>query len=178
MKNLQLILFVLITVISWNHSVAQADKIEKGRFFTTEGRTIIFQDLSMSEDTYRFKSSTNSSLQEIPAEYIVKIEQQTGTEAGKWALWCGLSGLVGSSLGVLQAKSQTPGVESNGTSIIFGLTAVSVLVGAAIGAGQKKYTEVKVKPSTVSESGFMESRIKLDLAIGSQKGSISLNYTF
>lgn len=125
--------------------------LEKGRILTTDGKKVLFTKIIAGADTYNFQTSSNSDLQTITTENIIRIEQQTGTEAGKWALWLGLSGLVGSTLGVIEAinENEIRGFDTSKVKpvpIVVGITASSTLIGAIIGSGKKKYKTVYTNP--------------------------------
>ena len=141
--------------------------VPKGRLTTADGKKIEFQNLSATPEAYSFKDMAAGKYQKMPASSILRIEQQTGTEAGEWALYLGGAGLVGSLLGVLSAKSDATSLggevdDSKLVPIVLGLTAASALIGAAIGSGQKKYRTVYDAPSKATTStSFAPLRIKI-----------------
>lgn len=140
--------------------------VTKGRLITAGGEKLTFSKLTTGSDLYTFSTSTASKTQTIPAENVLRIEQQTGTEAGKWALMMGGAGLLGSVLGVLSAKNDASslGVETDNSKlmpIVLGLTAASTLIGLAIGSGKKKYKTVYTNPKYDTSAHFAPIRINL-----------------
>ena len=155
--------FFLLAVITASVTLCNAQTNElppavgKGRIMTTDGHKIAFIHLTTGSDTHSYKTSANGNLQTIPAGNVMTIEQQTGTEAGKWGLWLGVSGLVGGLLGVLSAKADADlyGVETDNSKIVpivAGVTAASALIGVAIGSGKKKYKTVYTNPKYGNDS--------------------------
>jgi hypothetical protein len=151
-----------------------------------DGKKIEFQNLSATPEAYSFKDMAAGKYQKMPASSILRIEQQTGTEAGEWALYLGGAGLVGSLLGVLSAKSDATSLggevdDSKLVPIVLGLTAAAALIGAAIGSGQKKYRTVYDAPSKATTStSFAPLRIKIASPAPRSIGiglSLNLNYT-
>lgn len=180
--NLQCLLVVTFVVVA-TLSIAQTNQlptgIEKGRILTADGQKIKFTNLTTGSDNHSYKASESNKPQTIPADNVMRLEQQTGSEAGTWALWLGLSGLVGSVLGVVSAKSdlESLGSEVNGAPIIIGFTAGSALIGAAIGASKKKYKTVYSNPKY--DSTFSAMSVRVGLTCSSHKGiGIGLNYGF
>lgn len=117
--------------------------IEKGRILTPDGLKIVFTHFEAGTNSYTYKSGPYDNPKALSADNVIHIQRQTGTEAGKWALWLGLSGLAGSLLGVLQVQNSyvnSPDVDY--TPLVLGLTAGSGLIGAAIGSSKKKYETV------------------------------------
>jgi hypothetical protein len=177
MKNL-LFLFILTNILSLQLA-AQSQSVAKGRFYTTEGTTVKFESLTMGDLEHQYQVGTNKTAQTIAVDKVVRIERQTGSEAGKWALWLGLSGLVGSTLGVLQAHNQNNanGLETSHKAdapIIIGITAASAGIGAAIGSGKKKYETVYTNP----KYGILQPHWQVNLLAYGGGGGMSLKYTF
>lgn len=171
MKN---VCFLLLFVAS--HSLAQnhLTNVSKGRILTNDGYKIQFANLEFGTENHRYQLLNDHVAKEINATEVYKIEQQTGTEAGKWALWLGLSGLVGSLLGVAQANVEAPsyGAKANNSiaaPLVIGITGLSAGIGALIGSGKKKYKTVYTNP----QFGTNESTRKVELSL---KGSRQLGY--
>ena len=168
------------------HLVAQNNAlpptVTKGRLITAGGEKLVFSKLATGSDLYTFTTSSTSKTQTIPAENVLRIEQQTGTEAGKWALMMGGAGLLGSILGVLSAKNDASslGVETDNSKlmpIVLGLTAVSTLIGLAIGSGKKKYKTVYTNPKYDTSAHFAPMRINLVLTPQGRAG-LAVHYRF
>lgn len=164
--------FFLLAVIAASVTLCNAQTSElpsavgKGRIMTTDGRKIAFTSLTTGSDSHTYKTPASAKSQTIPAENVMSIEQQTGTEAGKWGLWLGVSGLVGSLLGVLSAKTDADlyGVETDDSKIVpivAGITAASALIGVAIGSGKKKYKTLYTNPKYGNASTSNSVRIGL-----------------
>lgn len=180
--------FLLATVTAFITTLANAQTnqlpsaVEKGRLMTTDGQKITFVHLTTGSDSHSYNTPSDNKLQNIPADHVIRIEQQTGTEAGKWALWLGLSGLVGSALGVLSATTEadTYGVETDNSKIlpiVFGITAASALIGVAIGSGKKKYKTIYTNPKY--ESTSMRAPLRIGLTCSPAQGiGIGLNFKF
>lgn len=148
-------LFLLATAVALaSFCLAQSElpaTIGKGRILTTDGQKITFTHFEAGGENYTYQTGQYENPQAMPPGNVIHIQQQTGTEAGKWALWIGLSGLTGSLLGVLQAQNSINSVggdanDVNYAPIVIGLTAGSALIGAAIGSGKKKYETVYTNP--------------------------------
>lgn len=145
----------------------------KGRIRTKDGTKITFAEFKFGMENHQYKTTKTSSLKDIAAENVYAVEKQTGTEAGKWALWLGLSGLAGSLLGVAQgnAQAKSQGLESNNSAsvgIVVGLTALSAGIGAAIGANQKNYENVYTNPEYGSNQ--KANSFQLGLTCSAQSG--------
>ncbi len=178
----RLIFLLAVIAVSITLSNAQTNELPsivgKGRIMTTDGHKIVFTNLTTGIDNHSYKTSDDSKSQTIPAENVMSIEQQTGTEAGKWGLWLGVSGLVGSLLGVLSAKTDADlyGVETDDTKIVpivAGITAASALIGVAIGSGKKKYKTIYTNPKYVNSSILGSVRIGVSC---SRKQGIGLGF--
>lgn len=148
-------LFLLATAVALaSFCLAQSElpaTIGKGRILTTDGQKITFTHFEAGGENYTYQTGQYENPQAMPPGNVIHIQQQTGTEAGKWALWIGLSGLTGSLLGVLQAQNNINSIggdanDVNYAPIVIGLTAGSALIGAAIGSGKKKYETVYTNP--------------------------------
>ncbi len=158
------ILFVaLFATLCHAQSSQPPASVPKGLLTTADGKKIEFQNLTTSPEQHAFKNMAAGKYQTLPADQVLRIEQQTGTEAGMWALYLGGAGLVGSLLGVLSAQNDFG--ETNNSAdvpIVLGLTAASALIGLAIGSGHKKYQTVYDAPSKDSTSSlFAPFRIKI-----------------
>jgi len=181
-KTLIMMLFTgtLATTTVFN-GLAQTSSIPKGRIFTTDGQKILFTNLTIGETSHSYQGKDGGNFREIPADKVVRIEKQIGSEAGKWAMWLGLSGLVGSSLGVLQAhvNNDALGIETSNSSdapIIIGLTVASAGIGAAIGSGEKVYETVYTNP--LYAYGHQNRRPQLELTVCSYGLGVGLRCRF
>lgn len=160
-------------------TMAQQQAVGRGRLFTTDGETVQFESLTIGEVEHQFRATPGAAAHPITVDKVVRIEQQTGTEAGKWALWVGAAGLVGSALGVMQANNQN---EANGfetshsadAPIIIGLTAASAGIGALIGAGKKKYETVHTNP----KYGAVQPSWRVNLLASQNGGGVALRVSF
>lgn len=174
------VLVILTSTICFCNAQVQSGSVRKGRIFTTDGKKILFRNLTIGDVSHRYQSSSSNKYQEIAGDNTVRIERQTGSEAGKWALICGLSGLVGSTLGVLEAKNSTDSwegaVEVKIAPIIIGLTSVSAILGAVIGATKKKYKTVYSNPKY--KTGNNNQRLNVDIAFHRHWKGASIRYQF
>ena len=136
-------LMILITLVNAQNGEIPAT-VNKGRILTDDGQKIKFVSLVPGTEKYDYKLAESGQSRSIANDNVVRIEQQTGTEAGKWALVMGGAGLLGSLLGIMQAttRSDTEVDNSKVAPVVIGLTAASALVGVAIGSGRKKYKTV------------------------------------
>ena len=158
--TIKLIAFSVIFTIT---GYSQELQVPKGKIYTTDGREILFSNLEQKENEFSFIYEYNKTT--IPNNKIAQIDKEIGNEAGKWALYLGLSGLLGSALGVAQASAETGYSNSSAnTTIILGLTGLSAGIGALIGYGKKKYETVYTNPNYEMGKFFKNSR--LDLSIG------------
>ncbi|MCK6691833.1 MAG: hypothetical protein L6Q97_06985, partial [Thermoanaerobaculia bacterium] len=141
------------------------------------GQKIRFTKLIPDTDKYTYKNAETSQSQTIPADNVLRIEEQTGTEAGKWALIMGASGLLGSVLGVLSVKNN-PNLEIDDSKIapvVIGLTAASALIGLAIGAGKKKYKTVYT--NSKYDTSYRVAPLRINLTCSPKQGvGVALRY--
>ena len=142
---------------------------------TSDGNKIIFTNFVFGDESHQYRDKESGKTQTIPAGNVLRIEKQTGTEAGKWALWLGLSGLVGSTLGVLQGVTDVERLggsteKVNVAPIIIGFTAGAALIGAAIGAGKKKYQTIYTNPEHAGTTFISSMRIGITSTTGSDIG--------
>jgi len=161
------LLLILGSTIGHAQTTLPPAAVPKGMLTTAEGKKIEFLNLTTGPEQYSFKNVEVGKYQSLPADQVLRIQQQTGTEAGKWALYFGVSGLIGSTLGVLSAKSDADIIgrevdNSKLVPIVIGLTAASTLIGLAIGSGKKKYHTVYDAPSKdTTSSPFAPFRIRI-----------------
>lgn len=157
-------------------------KVNKGRVWTDEGQKIKFTSLFSDADKYTYKIATSGQSNSIAAGNVVRIEQQTGTEAAKWGLVLGGAGFLGSLLGVLQAinSADLNGEEvdkSKVAPVVLGITAVSALIGVAIGSGRKKYKTVYSNPKYDTTAVLKPVRIGL-ACTSNQVVGVGLQFRF
>lgn len=124
-----------------------------GRLFTTEGREVRFAALTLTQQSVQYRPAGQQGTSDLPLGQVLRIDREKGSESLKWGAMLGLSGLLGSLLGVAQAESSRPSGStstiSSGakTGLVVGCTGVSVLIGLAIGAGHKIYTTAYENPA-------------------------------
>lgn len=166
-------LAVFFSAVSSAQTPETPTSIGKGRILTTDGEKIKFTNFNFGSDAHNFQNPSTGKWQTIPAANVIGVQQQSGNEAGKWALWLGLSGLVGSTLGVLSAQNdaESLGVDTdqvNFAPIVIGITAGSALIGAAIGAGKKKYKTAYTNPKY--ETTSVPQPVRIGLTCSSHQG--------
>lgn len=147
--------------------------VPKGRILTTEGEKIRFTKFQFDTVAHRYSEFNTGQMRSITASRVLSVEQQTGTEAGKWALIMGFAGLAGSLLGIISAKAETHALRQdnddvNFTPIVIGITAGSALIGLAIGSGKKTYKKVYTNPKYESTSSL--SQWRLGITAGARQG--------
>lgn len=148
-----LVSLIALSTVIYAQSNEIPARVDKGRILTDDGQKIKFTNLVSAPEQYTYKMAESGQSRGIAAGNVVRIEQQTGSEAGKWALVMGGAGLLGSLLGVARASSSVDGEvdKSKIAPVVIGLTAASALVGVAIGSGRKKYkTEYQNPPCRVA----------------------------
>lgn len=109
---------------------------QKGRIWKTDGYKIHFSTVNIGRETITYKPDHSENEESIGIDKVLKVEVEKGSYALEWGVGLGIAGLVGSAIGV--STSNTQGVEPSSSAkngIILSLTAVSGLIGAAIGAG-------------------------------------------
>lgn len=173
-------LLILLTLSAVScFSQEQVTAVQKGRILTADGKKIYFRSLTIGENSHQYRSSSNT-LQQISADNTVRIEKQTGNEALKWGLITGLVGLAGSTLGALQAQNDVNSwgyktTTINVAPIIAGVTVVSGIIGAVVGATKKKYKTVYTNPKF--KTGLIQ-HLNLDLAFNTRSTGVVLRYHF
>ncbi len=161
-------LTTLITLVNAQNSEKPAT-VNKGRILTDDGQKIKFVSLVSGAEKYDYEIAESGQSRGIANDNVIRIEQQTGTEAGKWALVMGGAGLLGSLLGVMQAttRSEVEVDNSKVLPVVVGLTAASALIGVAIGSGRKKYKTVYVNPKYDTSS--VPSSVRVGLTCSSNQ---------
>ncbi len=171
-----------LIVFSNAQSSELPNTIEKGQLTTTDGQKISFTNLIADPEKYSYKNTKTGQNQIMLTDRVLSIEQQAGTEAGKWALITGAAGLLGSILGVLEATGDASyyGAEvdkSKIVPIVLGITAGSALIGVAIGSGKKKYKTIFSNPKYDTTYLSAPTRISLTSSTG-QGFVLSLRHRF
>lgn len=167
---------IAISILINYSCYGQNINIAKGKIYTTDGREIRFSNLEQKENDVSFLHEYNRIT--LPNDQIAQIDRETGNEAGKWALYLGLSGLLGSALGVAQASAETGYSNSSlNTTLIVGLTGLCAGIGALIGYGKKKYETVYTNPKYGFGDFLKNSRF--DISLGQKKSVVfSFRHTF
>ncbi len=159
-----MLFFLLFFFLFAASSFSQKSEIEKARIYTDDGKRISVVDLTMDSVKITYHTEGSSDLRESALTNVLKIEEQSGNEAAVWGLAFGGSALLGSLLGVAEAKaSMPPGTTSTAKPVVIvsSITGVSALIGVLIGLGQKKYHTVYTNSGLRS---FLNSRMSLQLA--------------
>ncbi len=106
--------------------------LKKGRVFTKDGDDKLFNSISSENGQVIIKLKDSGQSLTLTNDDIIQIDEQTGSKALPYAGVMGGSVLLGSLLGVAQAKSNCGGEVSSDTKtkIVLGITAVGALVGA------------------------------------------------
>ena len=107
---------------------------------------------------------------------VLKVEVEKGSYALEYGVGLGVAGLIGSAIGV--STSNTEGIEPSSSAkngIILSMTAVSGLIGAAIGSGQKKYETVYSSPEFQQKSSI---RILPEIDGPTKTVGIRISYRF
>jgi hypothetical protein len=124
---------------------SQELQVAKGKIYTSDGREILFTNLVQSEINVSYENGMY--INTLTNDQVAQIDKEIGNEAGKWALYLGVSGLIGSALGVAQSKAETGLSNSSlNTQVILGITGVFTGIGALIGYGKKKYETIYTNP--------------------------------
>ncbi len=136
----EFLLLFLFTIFA--QDPVASTNISTGRILTTDGKKINFSKLTLGSDEYEYVDKKSGKKAAIEAIKVLSLEKEAGNQAVLFGASGGLMGLLGSAQGVLEANRlrRDLGQESvDGTPIILGLTAGFGLLGAMIGAGEKKY---------------------------------------
>jgi hypothetical protein len=129
---------------------------ERGRINTTDGFRIDFASATLTGTELTYFQGGSKTPEMIPAERILRIELVEGSHAFEFGLVMGISGLLGSLLGIKQGEEMANDLdggldESKKMGIILACTGVSLLIGLAIGASYKKYGVAYTNPQFDTE---------------------------
>ncbi|UCF04846.1 MAG: hypothetical protein JSV33_13110 [bacterium] len=139
---------------------------KKGRINTADGFRIDFSSATLTDTELTFVPRGSKTPEKIPADRILRIEQVKGSHVIEFGLVMGISGLIGSLLGVYQGEKTVKGLdggldEGQKMGIVLACTSVSLLIGLAIGASYKKYEVAYTNPQF--DTG--QSRLSPDFTI-------------
>ena len=173
-------LFLLsIFHIAWAGDTAPVTEnlsFQKGRIWKADGYKVHFSTVTIGKDTITYKSDHPGEEESIGVDQVIKVEIEKGSYALEYGVALGVAGFLGSAIGV--SSSNTQGFEPSSSSkngIILGLTAVSGIIGAVIGSGEKKYETVYSSPEFQHKSGI---RVLPKLDIATRTIGIRLSYKF
>ena len=128
---------------------------QKGRIWMTDGYKINFSTANIVGDTITYKPDHSKEEESLGMDQVMKVEVEKGSYALEYGIGVGAAGFLGATVGV--NSQNTEGIEPSSSvknSIILSMTAVSGLIGAAIGAGQKKYETVYSNPEFNQKSSI------------------------
>ena len=179
-----LILLIMIFVLlascrlasAENNPVNRDSTFHKGRIWKTDGYKVHFSEIRIGEGSMTYTPEKSGDEQLIGNEQVLKVDVEKGSYALEYGVALGVAGFLGSAIGV--SSSNTQGFEPSSSSkngIILGLTAVSGIIGAVIGSGEKKYETVYSSPEFQHKSGI---RVLPKLDIATRTIGIRLSYKF
>lgn len=159
-----------------NNPVNKDSTFHNGRIWKTDGYKVHFSEIRIGEGSMTYTPEKSGNEQLIGNEQVLKVEVEKGSYALEYGVALGAAGLLGSAIGV--STSNTEGFEPSSSvknGIILGLTAVSGLIGATIGAGQKKYETVYNSPEFQQKSSI---RVLPKIDVATRTIGIRLSYKF
>ena len=177
-------LFVTLFLLSAFHIAWAGDaapitenlSFQKGRIWKTDGYKIHFSTVNIGRDSITYKPDRSEREDSIGVDQVIKVEVEKGSYALEYGVGLGVAGLLGSAIGV--STSNTEGFEPSSSAkngIILSMTAVSGLIGAAIGSGQKKYETVYSSPESQQKSSI---RILPEIDGPTKTVGIRISYKF
>jgi len=175
-----LLMFLLFTscriASAENNPVNKDSTFHNGRIWKADGYKVHFSEIRIGEGSMTYTPERSGDEQLIGNEQVLKVDVEKGSYALEYGVALGVAGLLGSAIGV--STSNTEGFEPSSSAkngIILGLTAVSGIIGAVIGSGEKKYETVYSSPEFQQKSSF---RILPKLDVASKTIGIRLLYKF
>ena len=177
-------LFVALFLLSIFHIAWAGDtapitenlSFQKGRIWKADGYKVHFSTVTIGKDTITYKPDHPGGEESIGVDQVIKVEIEKGSYALEYGVGLGVAGLLGSAIGV--STSNTEGIEPSSSAkngIILSMTAVSGLIGAAIGSGQKKYETVYSSPESQQKSSI---RILPEIDGPTKTVGIRISYRF
>lgn len=161
---------IIFSIIFVPYSVVNAETVkasyENGYISQIDGYKIKFSKLIIEDSSITYKTKDSDQEQTIATDQVMNVKVEKGSEALKWGAGLALAGFLGASVGVSSSNNRDIEVDSSvKRKIVLGLTAVSALIGMAIGYSKKKYVTVynnpKYQPKT--ELNFLHSTNTKDL---------------
>jgi len=119
---------------------------KNGYISHVDGYKIKFSKLTIKDSAITYKAKDSDQEQTIATDQVMNVKVEKGSEALKWGIGFAITGFLGASLGVSSNTNDVEVDSSDKAKIVLGLTAVSALVGAAIGYSKKKYVTVYSNP--------------------------------
>lgn len=162
---------------AWDADMAKKDlSFQKGRIWKTDGYKIEFSTANITGDIITYKPSHSKEEKSFGVDQVMKVEVEKGSYALEYGIGVGAAGFLGATVGV--NTQNTEGYEPSSSaknSIVLSLTAVSGLIGAAIGAGQKKYETVYSNPEFNQKSSI---RILPEINIENKAVGFRVSYRY
>lgn len=175
-----LMIFLLLAscriVSAENNPVNKDSTFHNGRIWKADGYKVHFSEIRIGEGSMTYTPERLGDEQLIGNEQVLKVEVEKGSYALEYGVGLGVAGLLGSAIGM--STSNTQGFEPSSSvknGVILGMTAVSGLIGATIGAGQKKYETVYNNPEFQQKSSI---RILPEINGATKTVGIRVSYRF
>ncbi len=165
---------ICFLVIVLGYTKGDAQSYNNGLVSLTNGIDYSFEELNIEGNEVSYKISVGSSFTSISLEQVDIIQVAKGNYAGKYALFGGLTGLVGSSLGVWQTNTELGDLrdKSNDGAIIGGITIVTAIIGGIIGLNKKKYKRIYPNSNSISKRW----KPKIDFQDNSLSAGVSFRF--
>ncbi len=141
---------IIFSIIFIPYGVVNAEtgksSYKNGYISHVDGYKIKFSRIIIEDNSITYKAKDSDQEQTIATDQVMNVKVEKGSEALKWGVVSALAVFLGASVGV---SSNNSGVEVDSSvkrNIVLGLTAVSALIGTAIGYSKKKYATVYSNP--------------------------------
>lgn len=146
--HFNLVLLGLVALLTATACCAQdTQELSKGRLTTTDARLVRFASARLDATTLSYEPGHGDASQQMPLDQVLRVEVEHGNNGAKFALMGGLSGLAGALLGVNTTSSDVEVSSSTKTTIVAAMTGLCVVIGYAVGAGQKVYETTYENPA-------------------------------
>lgn len=151
-KAVRITLVVLLVLVQSVHAQEGVRELKNFRVLLRNGDRHEGKNGRLTEDSLEW-AMKNGQPMTVPREEIRALDEARGSEAGKYAMigaGIGLLSALTAALAASAAAADDPSLEFKGGAAIavtVGFTVAGGLIGAAIGASQKRWERIPIKTS-------------------------------